>query len=125
MVYFTYFPTITIKINHSRIGKYTIPMDPMGKINKKHIVVSWEECRPHRKATVFWKPLSEWETPSDLHLKGSNMAEQKLAVSEMWMQFHRTMPFSLSQWLNFKLSGITCLVGKIKFELLSQGPLAE
>ena len=24
-----------------------------------------------------------------------------------------------------KLSGITCLVGKIKFKLLSQGPLAE
>ena len=35
---------------------------------------------------------------------------------------------SLSQWLNFKLSGITCLVGKIKFELFisgSIGPLAE
>ena len=32
---------------------------------------------------------------------------------------------SLSQWLNFKLSGITRLVGKIKFKLLSQGPLAE
>ncbi len=29
---------------------------------------------------------------------------------------------SLSQWLNFKLSRITCLVGKIKFKLLSQGP---
>ena len=33
--------------------------------------------------------------------------------------------FSLSQWLNFKLSGITSLAGKIKFKLLSQGPLAE
>ena len=32
---------------------------------------------------------------------------------------------SLSQWLNFQLSGITCLVGKLKFKLLSQGPLAE
>ena len=32
---------------------------------------------------------------------------------------------SLSQWLNFKLSGITCLVGKIKFKLLSEDPLAE
>ncbi len=32
---------------------------------------------------------------------------------------------SLSQWLNFKLCGITCLVGKIKFKLLSQGPFAE
>ena len=25
--------------------------------------------------------------------------------------------YSLSQWLNFKLSGITCLVGRIKFKL--------
>ena len=33
---------------------------------------------------------------------------------------------SLSQWLNFKLSGITWLVGKIsRFNFLSQGPLAE
>ena len=32
---------------------------------------------------------------------------------------------SLSQWLNFKLSGITRLIGKIKFKLLSQDPLAE
>ena len=30
---------------------------------------------------------------------------------------------SLSQWLNFKLSGITCLVGKIKFILFSQGSI--
>ena len=28
--------------------------------------------------------------------------------------------YSLSQWLNFKLSGITCLVGKLKFTLLSE-----
>ena len=31
----------------------------------------------------------------------------------------------LGQWLNFKLFGITYLVGKIKFKLLFQGPLAE
>ncbi len=31
----------------------------------------------------------------------------------------------LGQWLNFKLFGITYLVGKIKFELFFQGPLAE
>ena len=35
----------------------------------------------------------------------------------------RTTIFSFSQWLNFKLSGITCLVGKIKFKLLSQGSI--
>ena len=31
----------------------------------------------------------------------------------------------LGQWLNFKLFGITYLVGKIKFKLFSQGPLAK
>ena len=31
----------------------------------------------------------------------------------------------LGQWLNFKLFGITYLVGKIKFKLLFQGPLAK
>ena len=31
----------------------------------------------------------------------------------------------LSQWLNFQLFGITYLVGKIKFKLFFQGPLAE
>ena len=31
----------------------------------------------------------------------------------------------LGQWLNFKLFGITYLVGKIKFTLFFQGPLAE
>ena len=31
--------------------------------------------------------------------------------------------YSLSQWLNFKLSGITCLVGKIsRLNFLSPGP---
>ncbi len=33
--------------------------------------------------------------------------------------------FLLGQWLNFKLFGITYLVGKIKFKLFFQGPLAE
>ena len=32
---------------------------------------------------------------------------------------------SLSQWPTFKLLGIPYLVGKITFELLFQGPLAE
>ena len=30
--------------------------------------------------------------------------------------------FLLGQWLNFKLFGITYLVGKIKFKLFFQGP---
>ena len=33
--------------------------------------------------------------------------------------------YLLGQWLNFKLFGITYLVGKIKFKLLFQGPLAK
>ena len=33
--------------------------------------------------------------------------------------------FLLSQWLTCKLFGITYFVGKIKFELLFHGPLAE
>ena len=36
-----------------------------------------------------------------------------------------TYPYLLGQWLNFKLFGITYLVGKIKFKLFFQGPLAE
>ena len=31
----------------------------------------------------------------------------------------------LGQWLNFKLFGITYLVGKVKFKLFFQGPLAK
>ena len=31
----------------------------------------------------------------------------------------------LGQWLNFKLFGITYFIGKIKFKLLFQGPLAK
>ena len=41
------------------------------------------------------------------------------------IEIKKVAEYSLSQWLNFKLSGITCFVGKIKFKLLSQGPLAE
>ena len=33
--------------------------------------------------------------------------------------------YSLSQWPTFKLLGITYLVGKKKFKLLFEGPLAE
>ena len=33
--------------------------------------------------------------------------------------------FLLDQWLDFKLFGITYLVGKIKFKLFFQGPLAK
>ena len=40
-----------------------------------------------------------------------------------WMVMN--MLYLLGQWLNFKLFGITYLVGKIKFKLFFQGPLAE
>ena len=41
------------------------------------------------------------------------------------MEKVRTIPYFLGQWLNFKLFGITYLVGKIKFKLFFQGPLAK
>ena len=37
--------------------------------------------------------------------------------------FFSVVPYLVGQWLNFKRFGITYLVGKIKFELLFQGPL--
>ena len=39
--------------------------------------------------------------------------------------FYQAMFNLLSQWLTFKLFGITYLVGKIKFKRLFHGPLAE
>ena len=39
--------------------------------------------------------------------------------------FEEEIGFLLGQWLNFKLFGITYLVGKMKFKLLFQGPLAK
>ena len=44
-------------------------------------------------------------------------------ISECWRFFF--LYTLLGQWLNFKLFGITYLVGKIKFKLFFQGPLAE
>ena len=44
----------------------------------------------------------------------------------MFLLFQSGGIFSLlSQWLTFKLLGIPYLVGKIKFKLLFQGPLAK
>ena len=37
----------------------------------------------------------------------------------------RTKSFDSTKWLSFELLGVTYLVGKIKFELLFDGPLAE
>ena len=47
-------------------------------------------------------------------------------VITWWISLrHQKSNDLLGQWPNFKLFGITCLVGKIKFELLFQGPLAK
>ena len=42
----------------------------------------------------------------------------------LWVDFFCHF-FLLGQWLNFKLFGVTYLVGKIKLKLFFQGPLAE
>ena len=39
--------------------------------------------------------------------------------------FGSLFPSASDQWLNFQLFGIAYLVGKIKFKLLVQGPLAK
>ena len=89
--------------------------------------------------------------PSSFHPGAFGLQEMQellswLHLSQRWCQLqievswlHRRDPFfrgslwvhvvalhyRLSQWLTFKLLGITCLVGKIKFKLLFHGPLAE
>ena len=60
--------------------------------------------------------------PGQLHLP------QKGIPDAQWMSgrvnFHPYLGL-LGQWPNFKLFGITYLVGKIKFKLFFQGPLAK
>ena len=56
-----------------------------------------------------------------IHKLRGRVTSHGLQSFSSWVSFSNP----LSQWLNFKLSGITCLVGKIKFKLLSEGPLAE
>ena len=54
-----------------------------------------------------------------------NWVDFPACVSLQHVQVVSSLKNSLSQWLYFKLFGIICLIGKIKFKLLSQGPLAE
>ena len=65
----------------------------------------------------------------DTKVRFDKQNDRNWGISLYWVEVSqyrsRMLEYSLSQWLNFKLSGITCLVGKIKFKLLSQGPLAE
>ena len=51
--------------------------------------------------------------------------QQKKPGSQVEGGYIRFYIILLGQWLNFKLFGITYLVGKIKFKLFFQGPLAE
>ena len=60
-----------------------------------------------------------WKPPSS-GFESRNF--QSPALRFFFKGFFPVASYSLSQWLNFKLSGITCLVGKIQFKLLSQGP---
>ena len=55
----------------------------------------------------------------ELHLTNPPMLQDpNVESSQCWICL-------LGQWLNFKLFGITYLVGKIEFKLLFQGPLAK
>ena len=48
--------------------------------------------------------------------------ENPIEIDDLGVPLFLETPISLSQWLNFKFYGITCLVRKIKFKLLFQGP---
>ena len=57
---------------------------------------------------------------------GALTSYSSLAVSLAGLKsWNQALYILLGQWLNFKLLGITYLVGKIKFKLFFQGPLAE
>ena len=55
------------------------------------------------------------------------IVEKKLGRFCLFETFPNANPENnlLGPWLNFKLFGITYLVGKVKFKLLFQGPLAK
>ena len=78
----------------------------------KHLVLHEWRVRLHHCCIqlAFW-----------IHKLRGRVTSHGLQSFSSWVSFSNP----LSQWLNFKLSGITCLVGKIKFKLLSEGPLAE
>ena len=63
-----------------------------------------------------WRPLRQEQAPKfpQYFVPGIQQKDR------LFMMFHL-----LGQWLNFKLFGITYLVGKIKFKLFFQGPLAK
>ena len=77
----------------------------------KYLVLhEWLEIASLLHPVAFW-----------IHKLRGHVTSHGLQSFSSWVSFSNP----LSQWLNFKLSGITCLVGKIKFKLLSEGPLAE
>ena len=61
-----------------------------------------------------------WIDRSTIDFKGNHSLDD-FAVKTL----HTSNSVLLGQWLNSKLFGISYLVGKIKFKLLFQGPLAK
>ena len=64
-------------------------------------------------------------TPFEMDIMGVYRPYLEDGLSGIVSSDRITPIYSLSQWPNFQFSGITGLVGKTKFKLLSQGPFAE
>ena len=72
------------------------------------------------------RSIADQEKHSEEIVQGppSSPEPNRRRSSKGWIFLAEDLP-RLGQWLNFKLFGITYLVGKIKFKLLFQGPLAK
>ena len=68
---------------------------------------------------LFGAKASTWWRPAFLKRRAIGMPGDLLKLGDFLHRIRDPWEISLSQWQNFKLSGITCLVGKIKFKLLA------
>ncbi len=89
----------------------------LGKTQEKRNSKRFLNCKYSRKPQEFWLAPGKWF--QDHATLGCQKAG---TVSRGWLG---VMFFLLSQWLNFKLFGITYLVGKLSSNFFFQGPLAE
>ena len=88
---------------------------------KTHLLGFPVACSP--KETSKRKPRTKKQT---WHLMDSELVDGRSSFPKMFGSEAQPQPGQeLGQWLNFKLFGITYLVGKIKFKVFFQGPLAE
>ena len=97
---------------------------------KKNVTCNQPASTPHDKTWCVWPPQSPRSNARepqrrDLQHRPGEQSSGRIWIPKSW-RFGWFRWFSLlGQWLNFKLFGITYLVGKRKFKLFFQGPLAK